>query len=70
MKARLYDADGKLVGMNDDRENDWNFLIPTRLPPGHYELQVLSFDHLRSSLRAFQGARPTMRPPNDVRRDT
>jgi uncharacterized protein len=40
VKARLYDADGKLVGMNDDRENDWNFLIPTRLPPGHYELQV------------------------------
>jgi hypothetical protein len=40
VKARLYDADGKQVGMNDDRENDWNFLIPTRLPPGRYELRV------------------------------
>jgi uncharacterized protein len=40
VKARLYDADGKLVASNDDRENDWNFLIPMRLPPGHYELQV------------------------------
>jgi hypothetical protein len=40
VKARLYDADGKLVGSNDDRENDWNFLIPMRLSPGHYELQV------------------------------
>src|SRR6185369_9437748 len=40
VKARLYDADGKLVASNDDRENDWNFLIPMRLVPGHYDLQI------------------------------
>ena len=40
VKASLYDADGKLVAANDDRENDWNFLIPMRLAPGKYELQV------------------------------
>jgi uncharacterized protein len=39
-KASLYDADGKLVASNDDRENDWNFLIPARLRPGRYELHV------------------------------
>ncbi len=40
VKAHLYDADGKLVAANDDRENDWNFLLPLRLAPGKYELQV------------------------------
>src|SRR6185369_13599109 len=40
VKARLFDADGKLVAANDDRENDWNFLIPVRLKPGHYDLQI------------------------------
>ncbi|HEX4506512.1 MAG TPA: lysozyme inhibitor LprI family protein, partial [Alphaproteobacteria bacterium] len=40
VKARLTDADGKLVAANDDRENDWNFLIPMRLAPGRYDLQV------------------------------
>ena len=38
--ARLYDSDGKLVAANDDRESDWNFLIPARLRPGRYELRV------------------------------
>ena len=40
VKARLFNADGKPVAANDDRENDWNFLIPMRLAPGHYELEV------------------------------
>ena len=40
VKARLTDADGKTVAANDDRENDWNFLLPLRLAPGRYALQV------------------------------
>jgi uncharacterized protein len=40
VRARLYDNDGKLVAANDDRENDWNFLISARLPAGRYTLQV------------------------------
>jgi uncharacterized protein len=40
VKARLYDAAGKLVAANDDRDNDWNFLIPVRLLPGRYTLRV------------------------------
>ena len=40
VKARLFDADGKIVASNDDRENDWNFLIPLSVRPGHYDLQV------------------------------
>lgn len=40
VRGRLYDADGKFVAGNDDRENDWNFLISRRLPAGRYELEV------------------------------
>jgi uncharacterized protein len=40
VKARLYDGEGRLVAVNDDRENDWNFLIATRLQPGRYTLHV------------------------------
>ena len=40
VRARLYDASGALVGANDDRENDWNFSIATRLTPGKYRLKV------------------------------
>lgn len=40
VRGRLYDADGRFVAGNDDRENDWNFLISRRLPAGRYVLQV------------------------------
>jgi uncharacterized protein len=40
VRARLYDGDGNFVAGNDDRENDWNFLISRRLPAGRYALQV------------------------------
>lgn len=40
VKARLLDQEGKLVAANDDRDNDWNFLIPLRLRPGRYQLQI------------------------------
>ncbi len=40
VKAALYDSGGRPVAANDDRDNDWNFLIATRLQPGRYELQI------------------------------
>ncbi len=40
VRAALYDATGKLVAANDDRDNDWNFLISGNFPPGAYTLQV------------------------------
>lgn len=40
VRAALYDANGKLVAANDDRDNDWNFLISGNFPPGAYTLRV------------------------------
>ena len=40
VKARLYDADDRLLASNDDRDNDWNFDIIESLPAGLYRLQV------------------------------
>jgi hypothetical protein len=40
VRATLYDAAGKIVGTNDDRDNDWNFLISGNFPPGAYTLKV------------------------------
>ncbi len=40
VRARLTDANGNLVAQNDDRQDDWNFLIARRLAPGQYSLQV------------------------------
>jgi uncharacterized protein YecT (DUF1311 family) len=40
VKARLFDARGRLVAANDDRENDWNFLIVGNFPAGEYKLAV------------------------------
>jgi hypothetical protein len=40
VRATLYDSNGKLVAANDDRDNDWNFLISGNFPPGAYRLQV------------------------------
>ncbi len=38
--ARLFDASGRQVAANDDRDNDWNFAIAGRFPPGLYTLKV------------------------------
>jgi len=38
--GRLYDAAGHLVAANDDRDNDWNFSIAGRFPPGEYTLKI------------------------------
>jgi hypothetical protein len=40
VRASLFDAAGHLVAANDDRDNDWNFLISGAFPPGAYTLQV------------------------------
>lgn len=40
VRASLYDAAGKLVAENDDRDNDWNFLIAGSFAPGTYTLHV------------------------------
>jgi hypothetical protein len=40
VRARLYDADGKIVAEGDDRPDDWNFLLFQRLAPGYYSLRV------------------------------
>lgn len=40
VRAALYDAAGKLVAENDDRDNDWNFLIAGNFAPGAYTLHV------------------------------
>jgi hypothetical protein len=40
VRARLVDADGHTVAENDDRPDDWNFLLFQRLAPGRYTLRV------------------------------
>jgi hypothetical protein len=40
VRARLLDADGKVVAENDDRPDDWDFLLFQRLAPGRYTLKV------------------------------
>lgn len=40
LRALLRDAAGRVVARADDRPNDWNFAINTRLPPGSYRLEV------------------------------
>jgi len=40
VRARLLDADGRVVAANDDRPDDWNFSIVSTLPPGRFQLAV------------------------------
>ena len=40
VRARLYGPDGALVADEDDRPDDWNFLISERLPAGRYRLEI------------------------------
>jgi hypothetical protein len=40
VRAVLYDAQGHIAASNDDRDNDWNFLIAGAFPAGKYQLQV------------------------------
>jgi hypothetical protein len=40
VRAVLYDARGHIAAANDDRDNDWNFLIAGAFPAGKYQLEV------------------------------
>ncbi len=40
VRARLYDADGRLLAAGDDRPGDWNFALTRRLAPGAYRLRI------------------------------
>ena len=40
VRARLFDAGGRLLGSADDRPGDWNFLLARRLAPGRYRLEI------------------------------
>ncbi len=40
VRARLYDATGRLLATSDDRPEDWNFQLVQRLEPGRYELRL------------------------------
>ena len=40
VRARLYDAENRLIAANDDRANDWNFDIAASLAAGRYRLKV------------------------------
>jgi hypothetical protein len=40
IQARLYDSQGRMIAFNDDRPDDWNFLIARVLTQGLYRLDV------------------------------
>ncbi|MEJ2693539.1 MAG: hypothetical protein P8166_10895, partial [Candidatus Thiodiazotropha sp.] len=40
LRARLFDAEGRLLAQNDDRDHDWNFLIARKLAAGRYRLKL------------------------------
>jgi len=44
VRAWLYDDKGQLLTQNDDRSDDWNFLIARHLPSGFYRLRVEALD--------------------------
>ena len=51
VRARLYESDGKLVADEDDRPDDWNFLIAENLRPGRYRLEVEPVGRASAKLR-------------------
>ena len=40
VRARLYDAEDRLIAANDDRAGDWNFAIAATLTQGRYRLRI------------------------------
>ncbi len=40
LRARLQDAAGRVLATSDDRPDDWNFRMSTRLEPGRYTLTL------------------------------
>ncbi|MBV8201015.1 MAG: hypothetical protein JOZ15_10380, partial [Acidobacteria bacterium] len=51
VRARLYAPDGHLVADEDDRPDDWNFLISERLPAGSYRLEIEPVGRRKAKLR-------------------
>jgi len=51
VRARLYTAGGRLVADEDDRPDDWNFLISERLPAGRYRLEIEPVGRRSAKLR-------------------
>ncbi len=51
VRARLYAADGTLVADQDDRPDDWNFLISEHLAAGRYQLEIEPVGRSRAQLR-------------------
>ena len=51
IRAWLYRDNGQLIAKNDDRQNDWNFLIARPLDAGIYRLRVEALDTSTQSAR-------------------
>jgi hypothetical protein len=60
VRAGLYGPDGTLVAENDDRPDDWSFLLFQRLAPGLYTLKVEPVATAASDVRV------AMRTPAEV----
>lgn len=55
VRAWLYDDAGQLIAKEDDRTNDWNFLIARHLEAGQYRLRVEALDQrTHNSLVSFR----------------
>jgi uncharacterized protein len=64
VRARLYDAAGRLVAANDDRADDWNFAIAASLAAGRYHLKVdpVGSDKAKTRIELFR-PEETSEPP-------
>lgn len=51
VRAWLYDDKNQLIAKNDDRADDWNFLIARRLDAGQYRLRIESLGQGATSTR-------------------
>lgn len=60
VKARLLDAEGRIVASSDDRNDDWNFALSATLTAGNYRLRV------EPVARSSATTRISMRTPREV----
>jgi hypothetical protein len=59
VRAWLYDDKDQLIAKNDDRADDWNFLIARRLESGQYRLRVEALS------RGINSTRVSLRLPQE-----